>query len=322
MKEVKEYISFEEVINSLNTALKSSQSEVFIDSKENQPSIHVIGAPRSGTTLLTQLLLTYLNIGYINNLTAAFYKSPVYGIKLSRQLLGENYISQMTSTYGRTKHIQEPHEFSYFWKMHLNYPDFLQRTYDKNHKVNWKDLKEALYQITLAYEKPVVYKSFQFGFHAKEAVKRMPKTLFLHIERDLIQNAFSILKLRSSTLGNEDEWASIKPVQYQILKNENKYRQIIGQILFLNFEYRKQLNDIPEENKLFLDYRDLCIGTDKIIKEVTKKINQFSEVASLGRTIIELEEKREFIPSDIVQGFKEAEDWVRNNFPELKTYNV
>ena len=318
----KEHISFDKVINSLNDTLIKSQHSIYNKSTEDQTSIHVIGAPRSGTTLLTQLLLTYLDIGYINNLTAAFYKSPVYGVRLSRQLLGDNYKSQMTSNYGRTTHIQEPHEFSYFWKMHLNYPDFLQRTYDVNHKVNWEGLKEALYQITLAYEKPVVYKSFQFGFHLQEAVKLMPKTIFLYIERNLLQNAYSILNLRKTKSDNENSWASIKPVQYDFLKNENKYRQIIGQILFLNYEYKKQLSLIPEKNKMFIAYSDLCKLTEKNIGLVLDKVNKHTVISTRDEPILDLNENIKEVPVEIVSEFRKAEDWVRNNFPELKTYNV
>lgn len=320
--EDKKYINFDKVIGSLNEGLIHKQKEIFIDSKGHQASVHVIGAPRSGTTLLTQLLLTYLDIGYINNLTASFYKSPVYGVRLSRHLLGENFTSEMTSKYGRTSHIQEPHEFSYFWKMHLNYPDFLQRTYDVDHSINWESLKEALYQITLAYEKPVIYKSFQYGFHAKEAAKRMPKTIFLHIERDLIQNAYSILQLRKNMLNDENQWASIKPVQYNLLKTENKYRQIIGQVLFLNYEYKKQLDSVPKENKLFIRYNDLCNDTENIIKQVSDKINEHEKVSTLNGSIVKLEENIKDIPNEILEGFKEAEIWVNNNFPEIKRNNV
>lgn len=321
MEQCKKQIDFDTVINSLNENLLTSQKDLFIDNLDAQTSIHVIGAPRSGTTLLIQLLLTYLEIGYINNLTAAFYKTPVYGVRISRQLLGDSYVSQMTSEYGRTHHIQEPHEFSYFWKMYLNYKDFLQKTYDTNHIINWSELKEALYQITLAYDKPVIYKSFQYGFHAQEAVKKMPKTIFLYIERDLFQNAYSILKLRKN-IGNEDKWASIMPVQYNLLKNENKYRQIIGQVLFLNYEYRKQLLNVPDENKMFVKYTELCSSPRRIIKDVSLKIKRHTKVNELLESVIKLEEKTNIIPPEIQKNFDEAIIWIMKEFPELNIENV
>ncbi len=317
-----EYIDFEAVLNSLNTGLLNCQSEVFVTNYQDQGSVHVIGAPRSGTTLLTQLMLSHLEVGYINNLTAAFYKSPVYGIRLSRQLLGEDYTSKLDSEYGRTKFIQEPHEFSYFWKLYLDYPDFLQRTYDKNHRIDWKALKKTLYQMTLAYERPIVYKSFQYGFHAQEAVEKMPKTLFVHIERDLYQNAFSILKLRRAQFNNEEEWASIKPVQFDLLKNEDKYKQVIGQVLFLNFEYKKQLALVPEKNKFFINYSDLCKDPAQVIKQLHEIISVHKPLLKREEPSTTLNENITKIPQNIIEEFSKAEIWVRANFPELKTYNV
>lgn len=315
-------VDFNKVLSSLNQALSKTQSDVFINDEGDQASVHIIGAPRSGTTLLNQILLTYLDVGYVNNLIAAFFSCPVYGIRLSRQLLGDDFSSQMASEFGRTSYIQEPHEFSYFWKKHLNYPDFLQRTYDENHRINWAELKLSLYQMTLAYNRPMVYKSFQYGFHATEAVIRMPKTLFIHIERDLFQNAYSILKLRRAQFKNEEHWASIKPVQYDLLKNENKYRQIIGQVLFLNHEYKKQLDGVPEHNKLYIGYRKLCLNPSDVIKQLLTKINLHSPVAKSNEPIKILKENIVEIPEDVLEGFRKAEIWVRTQFPELKKYNV
>lgn len=311
------HLAFDKIINRINDSLLPSHNELFLPIEKDQTTVHIIGAPRSGTTLLTQLLITYLDLGYISNLTATFYKAPIYGIRLSKQLLGENYSSNFQSKYGRTSHIAEPHEFSYFWKMHLNYSDFLQRTYDVNHKVNWENLKEVLYQMVLAYQKPIIFKSFQYGFHATKAVEKMPKTIFLCIQRDLYQNAYSLLKLRQKQFKDEDVWASIKPVQYELLKNENKYRQVIGQVLLLNYEYAKQLLDVPEENKCFIEYSELCNNPKEQLEIFEKKISFHTPIAPIMNTIQSIEEKIDTIPESILEKFKKAEKWVRSSFIEL-----
>lgn len=309
-------IAFSTVINSLNSVLKKAEPSLYVADKNPQTSIQVTGAPRSGTTLLTQLLLTNLDIGHISNLAAVFWDAPLFGIHISKQLLGKNYTSVLDSNFGSTKKINEPHEFSYFWKKQLNYPDFLQRTYDKNHTIDWEILKERLYQMSLAFNKPIVYKAFQFGFHAAEAVQQMPKTIFIHIERDLYQNAFSVLKLRRNMNGNEDDWASIKPIQFTELKKENKYRQIIGQILFLNFEYRKQLQNIPSENKMIVSYSELCMNTNMMLNSISEIIN-LHHMVDYKYIEQDISETKKSIPENVLLGFKEAEKWAYEKFPEL-----
>lgn len=310
---------FGTVLSSMNDSLEESQKELFVPVKEEPTTIHVIGTPRSGTTLLTQLLLSHFDIGYINNLIAAFWKAPVYGIHLSKKLLGNNYQSNYTSNFGATSQISEPHEFSYFWKYHLNYDNFLQQTYNKDHKVSWEQLKLILTQMCLANERPMLFKSFQYGFHASEAISHMPNSLFVLIKRDPFQTAFSILKLREKMHKSADVWASIKPYQYHFLKDENNYRQIMGQVLFLNFEYEKQFAKVPKKNKLIISYEELCENTSKQLHKFSRKLNTISKVE--GDTSIPKSNKLKAnmleIPLNVQKEFKEAYDWLITTYPEL-----
>ena len=91
---------------SLNENLQQAQKQLYNTITEDQTSIHIIGAPRSGTTLLSQLLLSFTQVGYINNLIAAFWNAPLYGIYLSKKLLPKAYISSFTSDYGATNNIE------------------------------------------------------------------------------------------------------------------------------------------------------------------------------------------------------------------------
>lgn len=309
---------FEDVLSSLNKQLHNSQSELFLDDLKDQTTVHVIGAPRSGTTLLTQLALSNIEIGYINNFIATFWNAPLYGIYLSKKILGENYQSDLKSDFGRTNSIQEPHEFGYFWKHQLNYKEHLQQSYNTKHSIAWIKLKNILYQMCSAYNKPILFKSFLYGFHIREAVLQMPKTLFIYIERDLYQNAFSILKLRKKMFGDETIWASMKPHQYSFLKDENIYRQVVGQVLFLNYEYKKQMLQIPEPNKLLLSYSTLCLNTKEIIKQVHSKINNLDNVNYIPRVENIVKENISEIPNTILQEFIKAKEWLMSNFPELK----
>ena len=320
----KDKINFGTVIDSLNNQLLKSQNEIFINNSEEQITLHVIGAPRSGTTLLTQLMSSHLNIGYINNLIAAFWKSPMYGIHLSKKLLGNNYQSNYSSNYGATEKINEPHEFSYFWKYYLNYSDFLQQTYNKEHHIDWDKLKTILYQMCLAYEKPIVFKSFQYGFHAIEAVKAMPKSLFILIKRDVFQNAYSIYKMREKQHNDINIWASIKPHQYYLLKEESVYRQIMGQVMFLNFEYERQLNEILNKNKLILNYEDLCKNPSENLKLIEDKISLLSsdENKIKDYKIESFKVVNKEIPLEILTEFKKAQKWLIQSFSKLNKIYV
>ena len=68
------------------------------------PLVFVLGLPRSGTTLLTQLLGHSLDVAVVNNLVARFWLAPVTGMRLSRIILGDEVHTNFLSDYGKTPH--------------------------------------------------------------------------------------------------------------------------------------------------------------------------------------------------------------------------
>ena len=83
-----------------------------------KPVIFVVGVPRSGTTILTQLLLSAFQIGYVNNIVAKFWQAPYIGSILAKSLKNnqQNLNISTDSNYGFTNEYEGPHEFGYFWR--------------------------------------------------------------------------------------------------------------------------------------------------------------------------------------------------------------
>ncbi len=263
---------FESYLSLLNASLHEIEQTLYKDLEEKYPTIHIIGAARSGTTLLTQIIFTYLKVGYINNLIAAFWKAPLFGIQLSKKLLGQAYQSSFTSFFGRTNNVYEPHEFTYFWNYHLAYPDLQQKTAEHEKNINWEMLKKVLLNMTNVFECPILFKSVLLGFHSSRLFQYLPKTCYIYIKRNYIDNAISLLKYREKMLGSIDSWVSIKPRQYEWLKDEDIYTQVVGQVLFLEHEYLEQLKTIPYTNKLFVKYDEVCNKPEKVLIQVKKMI--------------------------------------------------
>ena len=304
---------FENYLSLLNNSLFPAEQHLYKNYPEKYPTIHVIGAPRSGTTLVTQILSSFLSIGYINNLIAAFWKAPLVGIQLSKKLLGTDYISDFSSLFGRTKNIYEPHEFGYFWNAHLAYNDFQQKGSDHEKNIDWEKLRLILINITYAFEKPVLFKSFLAGFHAAHLYEVLPKTCFIYIRRNFINNALSIYNLRKKMLGDVNLWASIKPKQYNELKNENIYNQITGQVLYLEQEYLEQLKNVPADNKIIVNYEEVCKNPKEFLQSVKNIIEKQDGPCEIKENIIsEFAGAENTIATDpeIIESFQKA----YNNF--------
>jgi len=273
-KEFQKDIRDENFLNRMNTALAPYEYSEYEELSETYPTLHIVGVPRSGTTLVSQLLASCTDLGYINNLIARFWEAPVYGIRLSKMLVPPGTSSSFTSHYGRTGLISEPHEFGYFWSSILNYKEMYQKDNGNGEFIDWNRLKLILLNMTHAFAKPIVFKSFLLGWHVAEMQQILPKTCWIYIKRDPLETALSIAKLRKNLLGERDQWASLKPKEYEWLKNEPYWRQIAGQVYFLEKNYSIQLAKVSPANKLEINYEQLCSKPINIVEQVIELLER------------------------------------------------
>jgi len=262
----------EDFIRQLNAHLSLIESSE--DLPEQFPTLHIIGAPRSGTTLLSQILTTHFNIGYINNLIATFWEAPTVGIKLSKKLLGTGFKSSYTSNFGRTSSIEEPHEFGYFWEHHLKYGDLHQKPSDFEDQIDWIRLANTLKNMVHTYERPILFKSFLLGFHIERIQEILPMTCFVNVKRDPIQNALSLLKYRREVLGSENRCGSIVPIEYSLLVDEPYWIQVVGQVYYLEQNIQRQIQNVSGRNVVTIQYETLCKDTKQELDKVYHLLQQ------------------------------------------------
>lgn len=274
LKEFEKNVDDENFISHLNDVLEPSHSRLLVDTPETYSTVHVIGVPRSGTTLLAQLLSSHLDIGNINNLVAAFWKVPLYGIRLSRKLIDADSISSYRSTFGRTRGLHEPHEFGYFWFSLLKYKEMVEQPAEHESSIDWSYLSILLRNMCEAYKKPVLFKNFLVGWHIRTLSKVLPKTCFVRVRRDPLDNALSILAMREKFLGSKETWASMKPRQYAWLKDEPYWVQVAGQVHFLERCMSEQLCQIASDNVLDISYETLCCEPGQVLREVSEMLER------------------------------------------------
>ena len=264
----------EDFLKHLNEMLQVHHDEELLNQEETVPTLHVIGAPRSGTTLMTQLLATSLDVGYINNLIAAFWSVPLYGIRLSKKLLNDKQDSSFSAQYGRTTGISEPHEFGYFWSKLLDYRNMIPKTESEASRIDWNNVAKVLKNINHEFGVPTVYKSFLLGLHIREIQKVMPKSIFIFLNRDPVQNAISVYEMRLNLFGRADEWNSLLPKEYEELKSRPIPEQVAGQVHYVNEVFKRQTSYALPNTVINVSYEQLCKNpADEIEKiiSLTKK---------------------------------------------------
>ncbi len=255
----------ERFLEEFNATLAPAEEAAYRDIDEHLPTLHVIGAPRSGTTLLYQVIAGALDVGYIDNLTAAFWRAPVTGLRLSRKL-GVEPATSFGSDFGRTRGIAEPHEFGYFWNHHLAYPDLRERGADHERAIDWAGLRRVIVNMAEVRRAPMVFKPMLLIWHLEAMVRAMPRTCYVWIRREPRDTALSILRMRQAVRGTIDGWVSLRPAAD--LDGASPWLQVATQVLLLERTIQAAADTLGPATILPVRYERLCAEPNTVITEV------------------------------------------------------
>ncbi|MBD3842929.1 MAG: ATP-grasp domain-containing protein, partial [Campylobacterales bacterium] len=231
----------EQFLSEVNDDLWSVEEKLIINKEPKFPIIFIVGALRSGSTLMTQWLAN-LGFAYPTNLMSRFYKAPIVASKIQMLLTDEryNYRNEIrdfsssinfSSENGKTKGALAPNEFWYFWRRFLPFKelDYLP-SQELFEKVDVDTLKSEFAGMIDVFQKPFALKGMILNYNIDFLDKVFEKAIFIYTKRDPLTNIESALKAREKQLGSIDEWYSFKIPEYEELKKLNPYEQVAGQI--------------------------------------------------------------------------------------------
>ena len=268
----------EDLLKQMNETLRKNHRELVLDIRQVNrfPFLFVFGLPRSGTTLLMQLMTNCLDVGYINNLIARLWSAPLYGILLSKILLDNDKGEDYASSWGKTRGIGGPHEFSYFWLEWFK-PDASTDGIDIRDiltKTDWDGLKEILLNMAHYFNKPMAFKGMWPVYFLEKMTQILPDSLFIYISREEADVAMSLYHARLKYYKDPKVWWSMRPPEYETLKNLPWPEQIAGQIVCLTDYYLKQMEKAAPKHTISIAYEDLCQSPQKILEAIQNKVKK------------------------------------------------
>jgi len=261
---------------SFNNILEAFEKEIETPNNEMFPFLYVVGVPRAGKTLFSQVLSHGLQVGYIDKIISKFWKAPCYGINLSKILRDREEALDYISDYGKTKGMYGPHDFSYFWHTWLKMNDVKYNPNEANKNIDWIGFSDELRRISASYDLPGVFKSPNPTYHIERISSVYKKTMWLHIERDYIDSAVSLLKGRRDNFGDVKEWYGQYPYPYEHLLNLPYAEQIVRQLNDLTKMYNKQFERIDPKQVVRVSYSSLCNSPKDTLQKIIKATEEFT----------------------------------------------
>lgn len=230
-------------------------------SGEETGPIFIIGAPRTGSTLLFQLLLYCYHFSYISNIASFFYSCPATVTLLTQRIFGKYGNEDLKSEYGYVSGLMAPSEAG----------PLMERWFGKDLtrvNVSYGDIgfvRQSMSAISHIMVGPCLFKTMKLTLKIEDLAKIFPGALFANIKRQPIYAAQSIILTRRKLLNSDRAWWSYElPDKDELLKLE-PFEQVAFQI--------KTIWDLIEAGKrklgpsrfVELTYEDLCHRTKETL---------------------------------------------------------
>ena len=253
---------------------------------EHSP-LFVISLPRSGSTLLYQLLLQRFRLAYFSNLMAAFPRSPVTVGRMSAWLGGQSPPADYASTFGATRGWRGPNQGWRIWNRWLpESEDFIDPV--RLDPVAVGEMRATLDQLQRRRRAPFVSKWQRHAPRLRALAAAFPEALFIHLRRSPEMTAQSILAGRRRFLGNESEWLSARPRAYERIRHLAPIEQVCAQVVELERDIREDQALIGTDRFMFVTYEGLCLEPQAVLDGLGEWYGERAGVAlDVRREIVE-----------------------------------
>ncbi len=255
------------VATALRMPLGWIENAIYQDDRERveKAPVFIIGSPRSGSTILYQMLTHSLQCVYIDNLAYCFYNNLPLGIWISKVLFKQKSHMSFSSNHGITIGLHAPSECTGYWRRWFG---------KENDYVSVNQETETLCgQLKSDFDK--IYNKFDTNFIIKNLgnsqrisilQKCFPNAKFIYIQREPRYTVESLLKARLKDNIDDSKWWSVKPSNYRELSQLPLTQKLVAQVYYNELQIVNDLEGLCDSQKLIVAYEEIPNRYDEILK--------------------------------------------------------
>ena len=236
------------------------------DSPLRHPPLLIVGAPRSGSTLLYQLAVERFDVAYLSNLHCRYFGAPSFAQRIAGGRV-EDRTASYASVHGQTAGDAEPSECGPFWyRFFRKSPQYT--PLDEVDPAQLRRLRAAVRALGDAAGRPPVFKNLVCSLRLGPIGAALPEARFLFVRRDLGDNAQSLLAARKRIHGDYTTWWSVEPPRIDQLRSLPPHEQVVEQIRAVEAVIQADRDVLGPERFLELRYEDVCDDPRQALREV------------------------------------------------------
>ncbi|MGB8983391.1 MAG: sulfotransferase [Anaerolineales bacterium] len=239
------------------------------NSAASAPSVWIIGPPRSGTTLLLQVLVRRYKFVYFSNFTAKLYGAPIIGIRLSDALkYTKEQSREFVSRYGRTELLGDPHEAGEFWYRWFPRGEHVYVEPNSMAQDQLIRFRREIIGMSKTANAPALFKNTYNTMRIAPIAEALPEAVFLVCERELVDTAQSILQGRIRNNGNKADWWSLPPKEIDQIRSHPYWQQVVEQVYYTYRQVDEDKKRFGEERFMSVSYHQLCMDTRGTLQSI------------------------------------------------------
>ncbi len=221
--------------------------------------IFILGAPRTGSTILYQALAAAFELPYIANLTNdGFAETPIVGLSIQAAWPAYDRLTA-TSAYGKTQGPLQPSEGSavmrhWFGGGHPS--ETVSAAPRPGAQIHMQQTVRAAFAL---FGRPLLLKNAWNCFRIAALAELLPNAAFIWIRRDIAASAESDLAARYVHHGSGEGWNSATPRNVDELLKRPYWEQVVEN----QFEFSRAISEafarLAPGRTAEVWYEDLCL---------------------------------------------------------------
>lgn len=247
--------------------------------------VFIVGAPRTGSTILYQTITNYFDVLYTDNVVNHFYRTFFLAFKISNFFYGTKAHNSSESYLGQTyaSGMHGPSECSGFWYRWLSTgKHYIEKGEIDMHSIH--EIRNNIHAVSNYFKKHIVFKNLNNG-QRLELINEVDKqSRFIFISRDPFFTVQSILLARRKIGYPKNKMFGVYPKNFKELEKYDEIEMVVRQVLNLEAEIKKSLSLFPKENIINIQYNLFCENPEKYLELIQNRFFNGSVSAKKNAT--------------------------------------
>jgi LPS sulfotransferase NodH len=241
-----------------------------VDLSANCP-LFIVGAPRTGSTLLYELLACRFVVAYLPNVAELCYRSPVLATRLCRRLgMGHRFGGR--SRYGVMQGAMAPSEAGQLMRHWFSDADEVPRSANVPSR---NDIRCMVRRLSKLFGGPLVSKDLFNGLRLRMIHEMLPEAVFIHMRRDPRFTAQSLLAARHDIWGDEQQWLGVRAPGCNVAEDADPIEQVVCQVQSIDAHIGATCRELGINRCVEIEYESLCADVPGTLDTLAAQLRQF-----------------------------------------------